>query len=201
MANEEGPADYPRPDGRGPIEGSMGVLSLTLIWCYPRPDGRGPIEGPYPAPQCQRPAPAYPRPDGRGPIEGVRFWCSCPRPWHYPRPDGRGPIEGVRGCTTSTPRLSYPRPDGRGPIEGGPPRTPPESRHSAIRDLTVAAPLKDARGVPLSLFPQPIRDLTVAAPLKDRRRRCRSERKVRRYPRPDGRGPIEGNLDPTLSTL
>ena len=61
---------------------------------------------------------------------------------------------------------AYPRPDGRGPIEAvgivGAAGCP-----SAIRDLTVAAPLKQLPGRQVAHTPfLTIRDLTVAAPLK-----------------------------------
>ena len=67
----------------------------------------------------------------------------------------------------------------------------------AIRDLTVAAPLKRSWAVPpLRGSPSTIRDLTVAAPLKPTIRR--HDRRIRLcYPRPDGRGPIEARRLPT----
>ena len=89
----------------------------------------------------------YPRPDGRGPIEARQ-------PADYPRGQGR------YGHT-----FSYPRPDGRGPIEATPPSNT-LSRIPAIRDLTVAAPLKLGHGGLGRRHTCPIRDLTVAAPLK-----------------------------------
>ena len=108
----------------------------------------------------------------------------------------------------------YPRPDGRGPIEASFATNAP-AICLAIRDLTVAAPLKheggwwiaevwldgyprpDGRGpieaivaIVVTPYCGPIRDLTVAAPLKRAALQVGAAR-FGCYPRPDGRGPIE----------
>ena len=120
--------------------------------------------------------------------------------------DSRSPIRDLtvaaplkRGAnrTRSTPSTrGYPRPDGRGPIEALLSSIYARQTRlaSTIRDLTVAAPLKRPTSLPgviVTVTPA-IRDLTVAAPLK---RRWSSgatvARRLRVYPRPDGRGPIE----------
>ena len=59
----------------------------------------------------------------------------------YPRPHGRGPIEALPVTSMLPILFTYPRPHGRGPIEATNARTL-RARTSAIRDLTVAAPLK-----------------------------------------------------------
>ena len=115
--------------------------------------------------------------------------------------------------------MFHPRPSGRGPIEAQIPVVHIYNR-LPIRDLAVAAPLKQAIGddlgghnlhairdlavaAPLkhSTHPnavhvlRPIRDLAVAAPLKRGGAAARQGRRPSRpppvHPRPSGRGPIE----------
>ena len=63
-------------------------------------------------------------------------------------------------------RTSYPRPDGRGPIEACAECLRACDEPLAIRDLTVAAPLKLRNDGVVQVRWLSIRDLTVAAPLK-----------------------------------
>ena len=63
----------------------------------------------------------------------------------------------------------------------------------SIRDLTVAAPLKlGLTGDHVAFRRRPIRDLTVAAPLKLGKPHRHGY--VPCYPRPNGRGPIEAGM-------
>ena len=91
--------EYPRPKGRGLIEGGArrAPAAPPLPYPrsrYPRPKGRGLIEG-SPSGEGVNPAAMYPRPKGRGLIEGS-VWATGRRlPAMYPRPKGRGLIEGL----------------------------------------------------------------------------------------------------------
>ena len=87
--------EYPRPKGRGLIEGARPTHHLAFP--FQSIHGRkvvaslkvaGTAGGPR---RCR----LYPRPKGRGLIEGGRYWSR--RIWItvYPRPKGRGLIEGL----------------------------------------------------------------------------------------------------------
>ena len=102
----------------------------------------------------------------------------------YPRPDGRGPIEATFcNAEPGSPDATYPRPDGRGPIAVG--------AGTPIRDLTVAAPLKQT-----TVFAEPTQDYPRPdgrGPIEALLRAFSVRTSPTRYPRPDGRGPIEAH--------
>ena len=67
-------ADFPRPFGRGPIDGTRASVRKSRGCCFPRPFGRGPIDGAGQGPHSGG-AECFPRPFGRGPIDGQYHTC------------------------------------------------------------------------------------------------------------------------------
>ena len=158
----------------------------------------------------------FPRPSGRGLIEG-RARARHRRLTHaFPRPSGRGLIEGTFGRHLVTDRPEFPRPSGRGLIEGQGPSTrpvPPTGVSPAFgpgphrRGIDAAPELRD-RAVSPAFGPGPHRRPGAGRVRARRRgvspafgpgphRRGVSLRAIgrspRRFPRPSGRGLIEGS--------
>ena len=138
---------FPRPHGRGRIEGLFPVHFTHGTGGFHDPTVVAELKVLLSALQRVQ-ATAFPRPHGRGRIEGVRHFAGArasPRRFHdptvvaelkvfrvvhctnrsdeFPRPHGRGRIEGccVSTVATGIPGAArFPRPHGRGRIEGSP---------------------------------------------------------------------------------
>ena len=143
-ASPRGTGEFPRPKGRGRIEGAEGncLRGEVCDHFHARKDVAA-LKGVAPRRKAH-PHPEFPRPKGRGRIEGTA-WCIVASIFErqFPRPKGRGRIEGRCTIRTVTGAITnfharkdvaalkaedyarvlgayapFPRPKGRGRIEG-----------------------------------------------------------------------------------